>query len=157
MPEAMSRPCGHVEVIEASVRREGDGEHYADFATDSCPRVADHEVIVAIEGREEWHTEHLCCFHRSALIDEVMSSELLGIEIIADLIMQPVFDWSVRQGPEGWECVVVVTSGATGARHTLPPARLHSTNRVAASIEAAAQVNRLRSIAAGNEDGGIPL
>lgn len=153
MPEATKHQCSYIEIRSAEIRIVGPDESYAEDVENVCEDPADHAVIMQVEGMPGTTTDYLCCRHRTRVIDELMRSEALGVQVVADSIIAPTVEYQVRPAPYpamGW-CYVVKLVSAHGAGHTMPPVMLESSGYDAALREAEAKVERLRQIARGGD------
>ncbi len=133
-----------------------DGEVALIEETQHCTAVAAHAMVTRVEGVAEPHTDHLCCYHRAQVLEEIVHGCALGVAIESDLIIKPLVTAKVVRAFGGnWVAVLSIVATESGAAHSLRPVNLQATDYETAVIEAAGHVTRLQSIAEGNEPGEL--
>jgi hypothetical protein len=151
MPEATKYTCTYEELADASFTDADDGGLLLEGSAAVCVSPADHALVLRVEGRDELHTDYLCCTHRTWVIEELMSGGALGVELQADIVIGATLRCSVVGQPGEWMCLVSIVS-VNGHSHTMPPLPLDAADYAAAEVEAHERVARIESVARG-EDG----
>lgn len=149
MPEA----CKFIEVeIEDAPTVEGGeivGGHVEVNEYPPCGRIADHRVVLVIEGVGE-RVEFLCCRHRTQTVEEIFHNDHCGVTLKADHIIGATYICQVvPMGLMVYAYRIVITS--QNGTHTLPLMMLEATTATAAKLEATAKTEALRIRAEGDE------
>lgn len=109
---------------------------------DPCGRIADHRVVLEIEGVGR-RQEFLCCQHRTQTVEEIFHNDHCGVTLVEDRIIGAKYICQVvPMGMAVYAYRIIITSQS--GSHTLPLMMLEATTAPAAKLEAQEKTEAFR-------------